>query len=161
MTPPPPVLPELEVKVHELHGELDRILARISSLEETLAPHGPVQLALDALDARVRDVLATAQLARAHEDRMNNLTLAVAEGISHVDRAEKRVRATVNRARKELRESGVESPGVEAEAAELRLIHGGLGEEEGMPPVPTSVVDPPANLEDPLLTRLRAAGLSR
>lgn len=74
------------------------------------------------------------------EDRIEDLTLAVAEGIKHVERAENRIRATVSRARKELEEVGVESPGLEAEYRELSLIDGGGGQNGGMPEMHQNVV---------------------
>ena len=74
------------------------------------------------------------------EDRMEDLTLAVAEGIKHVERAENRIRATVSRARKELEEHGVQSPGLDAEYRELSVIDGGGGPEGGMPEVHQSMV---------------------
>lgn len=96
------------------------------------------------------------------EQRMDNLTLAVDEGIRHVDRAEKRIRATVGRARRELREIGIESPGLEAEARDLRILDGGDGSEERMQALSAPVdADPPAVAEDPLLGQLRAMRLSR
>jgi len=69
----------------------------------------------------------------------NDIVVAVAEGIKHVERAENRVRATVRRAREELDSLGVEHPGLEAEARELRLVDGGGGREEGVPSVPEGV----------------------
>ena len=79
------------------------------------------KLALEAL-AQSQDALETRQLARSHEDRLTNLTLAVAEGIAHVERAEARIRATVQRARAQLAESGIESPALEAEGDQLQLL---------------------------------------
>ena len=76
------------------------------------------------------------------EGELSNVRAAVAEGISHVDRVEMRIQGAVKRARKELRESGAEHPGLEAEAAELSLIHGGGGEGPAMPVVPQAVEQP-------------------
>ena len=94
-----------DTQLHELNGELRK--AR--------------ELALEAL-AQSQDALETRQLARSHEDRLTNLTLAVAEGIAHVERAEARIRATVQRARAQLAESGIESPALEAEGDQLQLL---------------------------------------
>lgn len=84
------------------------------------------ELALEAV-AQSEDALETRQLARSHEDRLTNLTLAVAEGIAHVERAEARIRATVQRARAQLADAGIESPALEAEGAELQLLDEGGG----------------------------------
>ena len=93
-------------------GQLEALGAELTKIRE---------LALEAL-AQSQDALETRQLARSHEDRLTNLTLAVAEGIAHVERAEARIRATVQRARAQLAESGIESPALEAEGAELQLL---------------------------------------
>jgi len=95
----------------ELHGELLKTR----------------DLALEGL-AQSQDALEARQLARSHEDRLTNLTLAVAEGIAHVERAEARIRATVQRARAQLAEAGIESPALEAEGDQLQLLdEGGSG----------------------------------
>ena len=93
----------------ELHTELRAELKK--AMDVALEAH-----------AQASDALETRQLARSHEDRLTNLTLAVAEGIAHVERAEARIRATVQRARAQLAESGIESPALEAEGAELQLL---------------------------------------
>jgi len=154
----PPLSPrvlELEARAAELAEMYLRIDARISEvwahLEELPKVH---QLALEAV-AQAQDAFSTCQPLEA---RINHLTLAVAEGIQHVDRAERRIAGTVARARKLLAESGVESPGLEAEAYELRLLDGDARPAEGVREVPESVEPPPA---DPLVDRLRAIGLSR
>lgn len=67
------------------------------------------------------------------------IMLAVSDGIERVDRAERRVRAVVRSARKELADAGYEHPGLEAEHAELRLVDGDGGDEEELPDVPDDV----------------------
>lgn len=69
----------------------------------------------------------------------NDLNLAVAQGIAHVDRAENRIRSTVKRARKELESHGLEWAGLEAEATDLREADGGGGTESELPTVPENV----------------------
>jgi len=69
------------------------------------------------------------------ESKFKNLLQAVADGIERVDRSERRVIATLKRGRKELAEHGLESAGLEAEVAELQLVDGTGGEEQGMPAV--------------------------
>lgn len=82
---------------------------------------------------------ADAEWQRSVEQRLEDLTLAVAEGIAHVERAENRVRTVVRRARKEFEEGGFESAGVEAEYAQLSVLDGGGSVESGMPPMPQEV----------------------
>lgn len=126
--------------------QLLQLEGRLGVLEEILESHrqafgsqnallvelrGDLTRARDvALEAHAQssDALETRQLARSHEDRLTNLTLAVAEGIAHVERAEARIRATVQRARAQLAEAGIESPALEAEGDQLQLLdEGGSG----------------------------------
>jgi len=51
----------------------------------------------------------------AMEERVERLTRAVADGIDHVERNEKRVRGIVTGAKRRFAEAGYEDPGVEAE----------------------------------------------
>lgn len=74
-----------------------------------------------------------------YEEWRADINTAVAEGIKHVERAEARIRATVRRAREELEEGGVRSPGLEAEALELFGVNGGRSEPQPMPTVQPSV----------------------
>lgn len=67
------------------------------------------------------------------------LRAAVAEGIQHVERVEGRIRGTVKRAQKELKELGIEHPGLDAEARELSIVDGDGGEEEELPVMPSDV----------------------
>lgn len=73
------------------------------------------------------------------EEELRDQKLAIAEGIERVDRAERRVRAAVGRAKKRMEELGYVDEGLEAEAAQLRELDGGPGEGEGMHPVPSDV----------------------
>ena len=57
---------------------------------------------------------------------------ALSEGIERTDRAERRIKATVARARKELRARGMEDPNLESEAFELRERDGERGDESGV-----------------------------
>ena len=111
--PTPTVDPEVVAAAVASH--LERIDALADSVDE-LASQG-----VD-LEARVRDYV-----------------IALAEGIERVDRSERRVKATVNRARKELEAHGLADPGVEAEAEQLRLIDAARGSDRGMHPVQQSV----------------------
>ncbi|MDH3463974.1 MAG: hypothetical protein OEM32_10160, partial [Acidimicrobiia bacterium] len=64
-----------------------------------------------------------------------DLNLAVAEGIKNVERAENRIRATVRRAREQLADVGLESPGLEAEYRDLQDVNGARRAAPPMPPV--------------------------
>jgi len=67
------------------------------------------------------------------EAEFANVKAAVAEGIEHVERVENRIRGTIKRARKELRDGGLESPGLEAEVGSLSLVDGEGGGTPSMP----------------------------
>lgn len=54
------------------------------------------------------------------QKNVEDQTLAIAEGIERVGRAEQRVAETVRRAKRRADEAGYEDPGVEAEVAELQ-----------------------------------------
>lgn len=100
---------------------------------------------LDELRSQLRVLTAHTEALRAQyadiDEWRDDLTIAVSEGVKNVQRAENRIRATVRRAREELGALGVESPGLEAEASELRLIDGGGGEAGGVPPVRAELGD--------------------
>jgi len=74
------------------------------------------------------------------EGERDLLRTAVAEGISHVERVENRIRGTIRRAKSELEEHGIESPGLEAEARELQLVDAPRSTAETMPQVYQDVV---------------------
>ncbi len=73
------------------------------------------------------------------EKKVEGWTLAIAEGIERVDRSERRIHATIKRARKELKALGYEDAGLEAEAAELRKVDGEGSTDGGVPDVQQSV----------------------
>lgn len=68
-----------------------------------------------------------------------DIELAVDEGIRDVTRTRNRIQATVRRAREQLEEAGHVSPGLEAEAADLRDDDGERGEGDGVQPVPANM----------------------
>lgn len=119
--------------------EVSRFLDRISELESAPIADG----VLDSLAATVdRNASQAATELRTQSDALEDLdrrvvqvTLATAEGIERVDRAERRIRSTVQRARKELAEHGFESDGLEAEASEIRLVDVARGADDGVPPL--------------------------
>lgn len=74
------------------------------------------------------------------ESQMESLTLAVAEGIARVDRAEHRIQKTVSSARRLVANAGLEHAGIEAEGAELRSLDAPDIEPEPLPAVQPEVV---------------------
>ena len=72
-------------------------------------------------------------------ERMEQLTAAVAHGIDHVDRNEKRVRGIVNGAQRRFNAAGFEDAGVDAEADSLPGVDAASGAEEGVSPLPNDV----------------------
>ncbi len=117
-----------------LREQLEGILARLDRVESAPTPTDRV-LNLEELgvaqDAHL-DQLTT---------QIKDLTFAVSEGIERTDRAERRVRGVIQRAKKELGARGYEDPGLEAEAYELRAVDGDGGKDGGVPPVPTEVAE--------------------
>jgi len=92
--------------------------------------------------------------------KIEDLTLAVGEGIQRVRRTENRVRAVVDGARRELADAGFASSGVEAEATELELIDGGESAPEPVLEVPADVgVSPetPSSVPGVTVEQLRRA----
>lgn len=106
---------------------------------------GEYLLAKEELDTRPQPVYVNeeyeAAIRRAEgrldqlETGAQELRIAVAHGIQEAERRENRIKATVASAQRKLRESGVESPGVEAEAIELFGGNADPGNEGGVPAV--------------------------
>jgi len=123
----------------EASSEVD---GRIKALETALeALQGLVREGASVRQELVADALETGRALAGHEACFAELTHGVAEGISRVERAEARIRATVRRARQELEDNGTFSPALDAEAAELRIIDGGGGEGTPVQPLPANVAD--------------------
>ncbi len=134
----------------ELQEQLRGISDRLDQLETTPTPsitEENLQLALEQLlkrlgerfevvDARI-DGLDSKLLDG--ERRVKALTFAVEEGVERVSRTERRIHATIKRARKELQSRGFEDPGLEAEAEELRSVDGAGGGESEVSPLPEGV----------------------
>jgi len=118
--------------LHDIASALDRlddILERTNEL-----------LAIDRNRPDTTDEIARLSRATAENyNRIMELTLAVDEGVRSVARAEKRVAKTVQVARRQLAEGGMEHPGLDAEAAELRDRDGDPVEEDNLPSVPEGV----------------------
>ena len=115
-----------------LREQLDGITSRLERVESAPTPTDRV-LNLEELgvaqDAHL-DQITT---------QIKDLTFAVDEGIQRTDRAERRVRGVIQRARKELGSRGYEDPGLEAEAYELRAVDGEGGKDDGVPAVSEEV----------------------
>jgi len=130
---------DVDARLGHLDVLLDRVQEGIKALESRPLPAAEPDTRVD----RVSEQFERAdRMVREHADglqdldrRMVELTLATSEGIERVERAERRIRATVARARKELAAEGFESPALEAEAAELRLVDGNGSEELGVQPL--------------------------
>ena len=71
--------------------------------------------------------------------RLDEITAAVAHGIEHVDRNEKRVRGIVKGAERRFEAAGFQDPGTKAEVASLPRVDEPSGAEEGLQPVPDGV----------------------
>lgn len=88
--------------------------------------------------------------------RVDDLFTAVSQGILHVDRSEKRVQATIRRARSEFADGGFEHDGLEAEHAEFSVIDGGGSEGVKLPPVPPDVAGNESSIPGVSIEQLRA-----
>jgi len=115
-----------------LREQLGGYLARLERLESAPTPGDRVtnleELGV-AQDSHLSDL----------QTKIKELTFAVSEGIERTDRAERRVRGVIQRARKELGKLGYEDPGLEAENHELRVVDGDGGGDRGVPAVSEEV----------------------
>jgi len=75
-------------------------------------------------------------------EKVATLTVAVDEALRETERRENRIKATVGRARAQLRALDLEHAGLEAEAAELSQLHEDGGEEPRVQAVPSDVEEP-------------------
>ena len=117
-----------------LREQLEGILARLDRVESAPTPADRV-LNLEELGVAQDSQLTDLQT------KIKDLTFAVSEGIERTDRAERRVRGVIQRARKELGKLGYEDPGLEAEAHELRVVDGEGSGDGGVPPVSEEVAE--------------------
>ena len=76
-------------------------------------------------------------------ERLQNIAkdqnVAISEGIERTDRAERRVRATVARAKKRLDEAGYSDEGIQAEIQEFDQADGFGGRESPVQPLPNGL----------------------
>lgn len=105
-------------------------------LTELSRRDGDLQSSVDAITVAIES--NQEQISEFREWR-KEIVIAVSEGIERTDRAERRIKATVARARGQLKTLGYEDPGLDSEAQELRLIDGGAGEVDGVQPVSEAV----------------------
>lgn len=115
-----------------LGEQLGGYLARLERVESAPTPGDRVTNVENltvALDSRLSEL----------DQKIKELTFAVSEGIERTDRAERRIRNAIQRARKELAARGFDDPGLEAEAHELRIVDGEGGEDRGVPAVSEEV----------------------
>ena len=150
-------------------ADLARIALRVETLETIPRPtpdvtslregYDMVRTAVAGLTERANQATAELNdLREAHKD----LVLAVAEGIERTERAERRVKAVVKRARKELADSGLTDPALEAEDRELSPVDEERGENGGLQPVRGAVAparEEPSSVRGvPLATMRRMRG---
>ena len=125
---------------------LQSIFDRLEHLETAPTPEPPPTPIDPAITEHLETLQAGADSARFDlidlERRVKEYAIALSEGIERTDRAERRIKATVARARKELGKLGYEDPGLEAEAHELRVVDGKGSEDGGLQPVPEEVDGP-------------------
>lgn len=125
---------------------LQALTARVADLGDT-SPATALEDALDverATTARHRTTTEAAleRLAEGIEQGRadnKNMLFAISEGIERVDRAERRVKASIQRAQAKLRAHGLEDEGLEAEASEFLPANGDGGEPGRVPTMPPDV----------------------
>jgi len=135
---------------------LDDIRARVDHLETAPVPDLPPSIDARLTDLSRRDadledrLLLNAQSLAELFERFEALdgwrkeiVIAVGEGIERTDRAERRIKASVQRARKQLESLGYIDDGLESEAVDLRLLDGDGSTKGGVPPVPAEVANAP------------------
>jgi len=130
-------------ELEQLHKHISH---RLDRLESTPPAEDHLTTQLEELSRKVAE---TAYLAGGSQGeviklqgQMKELVLAVDEGIARTDRAERRIRAVVQRCRTELKRRGMEDPGLEAEANEFRDVDAERGESDGVPALQPGVDGP-------------------
>jgi len=131
---------------------LAEIRDRVERLETTPAPDLPTDVPYrltqlsrrdadlqDGVDTNAHNLNLLQENADGFDAWRKEIVIAVSEGIERTDRAERRIKATVQRARKQLETLGYVDDAVEAEAVELRLLDGDGSDQSEVPPVPAPV----------------------
>jgi len=129
----------LAVAVVALVGALWRIVV--------LRERAPVVPPLDLLGVesdQIRKEIG-AEFAELRKE-FGELRTAVAHGIEHVERTERRIKSSVQRARAKLADLGLEDDGLEAEDREISRWDGGGGEGTRMPVLPQSLGPPQSSI---------------
>jgi hypothetical protein len=154
-------LDDLHGRIGAVEGILDGIQRRLEAVKELSELVAGVQETAHRAAERADNALDAAAAFSTVNDRVDELTTAVAHGIEHVERVEARIRATVARARAELEDDGRYHPGLEAEARALSLVDGEGGEGRGVPPMREAVGNGAvATAQEALTEKLRALKLS-
>ena len=115
-----------------LREQLGGYLTRLERVESAPTP-GDRVTNLEALTVQLDKWISE------QSQKIKDLTFAVSEGIERTDRAERRIRNAIQRARKELAARGFDDPGLEAEDHELRVVDGDGGGDGGLPAVSAEV----------------------
>lgn len=124
-----------------------RVVSRTYEPRATVGDRSPTQNQLNTVQAD----LATVQ------DDLKSLTLAVAEGIERVSRAENRIAKTVTSAKRLVANAGLEHAGIEAEDQELRERDGEGSEDAPLPYVQGVLeLDGPSGIPGMSRSELRA-----
>jgi len=131
---------------------LDEIRARLEHLETAPLPDLPPAIDArltdlsrrdgglqDAIDTNRDNVVELIEQVGEFEGWRKEIVIAVGEGIERTDRAERRIKASVQRARKQLESLGYVDDGLESEAVDLRLIDGDGSEKGELPTVSAPV----------------------
>lgn len=146
------------------------ILARLDALETAPRPTTDLEPVTTTLEALQGDILEMLKHLNAHSDALEALqrqakdfTFALSEGIERTDRAERRIAATVKRARDKLAESGFSDAGLDAEADGLQLVDGDRSEDvrvQGVPAEVAAVASDASSVKGvPLATMRRLRGM--
>lgn len=115
---------------------ISRLQANLGTLTDQERAVADLRFEMVALGARVESL---GESHTALQDDAKRTMLAVSDGIERVDRAHHRIKATVARAKAELKKLGYTDPGLAAEDRELRLVDGGGSEPVGLQPVSEDV----------------------
>lgn len=154
----------LERQLNGLEGVTEGIQSVIRTIETRDIPDSDVQglrqeFADEAHALRSRlDDHETALLELDQYKR--DITLAVDEGIRHVERAERRVRQTIRRTQQKLEDVGLSDPALDAEAQEYFDADESGGGEEEVQPVQADVgpdLDGPSSVPGVTLRQLAQA----
>ena len=120
--------------------ELLSILARLEATQSAMVQPAPEPQDRDDVAHLTERQRQLGEDVESLEHQFKDVLQAVAEGIERTERAERRIQQTIKRARKELKERGLEDPGLEAEDRQLRSGDGEGSDPSGLRRVPTPVV---------------------